>query len=150
MKKPPAPLRTTSLAQTSSSSSSRPSIFQRLFGFRSSSLVPTSTLLTPLTVTLDAHEDLMPMTTSSTASSGRASSSGYESTSQTPIDETKTRKTNSRLIQLKNRHNELKFELAMTKRSLFMEKSADSKLRNSYFTSSLIICLFRLLFDAHQ
>ncbi|CAF0829659.1 unnamed protein product [Rotaria sordida] len=76
----------------------RPSIFQRLFGLRSSSippqsLIPTviesSPLISPLTVTLDSHDDLMPLTTSSTASSasGRASSSGYESMSNTTFEE---------------------------------------------------------------
>ncbi|CAF1068218.1 unnamed protein product [Adineta steineri] len=91
--KPQVPLRTTSLAETTS----RPSIFQRLFGLRSSnpqqSIViqspPSSPLISPLTVTLDSHDDLMPLTTSSTASSasGRASSSGYESMSNTILEE---------------------------------------------------------------
>jgi hypothetical protein len=46
-------------------------------------------LISPLTVTLDSHDDLMPLTTSSTASSasGRASSSGYESMSNTAFEE---------------------------------------------------------------
>jgi hypothetical protein len=79
----------------------RPSIFQRLFGSRSSSTPrpqpipiviespPSSPLISPLTVTLDSHDDLMPLTTSSTASSGsgRASSSGYESMSNTVLEE---------------------------------------------------------------
>lgn len=93
-KKPQIPLRTTSLAEANS----RPSIFQRLFGLRSSSnsqhtsviqSPPSSPLISPLTVTLDSHDDLMPLTTSSTASSasGRASSSGYESMSNTILEE---------------------------------------------------------------
>jgi hypothetical protein len=79
----------------------RPSIFQRLFGLRSSSnsqqqpisivieSQPSSPLISPLRVTLDSHDDLMPLTTSSTASSasGRASSSGYESMSNTAFEE---------------------------------------------------------------
>ncbi|CAF4336723.1 unnamed protein product [Rotaria sp. Silwood2] len=93
--KPQIPIRTTSLADTNS----RPSIFQRLFGLRSplsnpqQSIViqspPSSPLISPLTVTLDSHDDLMPLTTSSTASStsGRASSSGYESMSNTILEE---------------------------------------------------------------
>lgn len=91
--KPQVPLRTTSLAETAS----RPSIFQRLFGLRSSHPQPTtviqsppsSPLISPLTVTLDSRDDLMPLTTSSTASSasGRASSSGYESMSNTILEE---------------------------------------------------------------
>ncbi|CAF3736376.1 unnamed protein product [Rotaria sp. Silwood1] len=94
-KKPQVPIRTTSLAETNS----RPTIFQRLFGLRSSltnpqqSIIiqspPSSPLISPLTVTLDSHDDLMPLTTSSTASStsGRASSSGYESMSNTILEE---------------------------------------------------------------
>ncbi|UJR09080.1 hypothetical protein I4U23_013327 [Adineta vaga] len=93
-KKPQIPLRTTSLAETTS----RPSILQRLFGLRSSqqpqpTIViqspPSSPLISPLTVTLDSHDDLMPLTTSSTASSasGRASSSGYESMGNTILEE---------------------------------------------------------------
>ncbi|UJR37144.1 hypothetical protein I4U23_029854 [Adineta vaga] len=89
---------------------SRPSIFQRLFGLRSSSnsqqpssqqqqqqqpisiiieSPPASPLISPLRVTLDSRDDLMPLTTSSTASSasGRASSSGYESMSNTVFEE---------------------------------------------------------------
>jgi hypothetical protein len=91
--KPQVPLRTTSLAEPAS----RPSIFQRLFGLRSShpqpAIViqspPSSPLISPLTVTLDSRDDLMPLTTSSTASSasGRASSSGYESMSNTLLEE---------------------------------------------------------------
>ena len=76
----------------------RPTIFQRLFGLRSSSnasphpipiVIESSPLISPLTVTLDSHDDLMPLTTSSTASSasGRASSSGYESMSNTVLEE---------------------------------------------------------------
>ncbi|CAF1214552.1 unnamed protein product [Adineta steineri] len=82
----------------------RPSIFQRLFGLRSSSnsqqqqqqpisividSPPSTPLISPLRVTLDSHDDLMPLTTSSTASSasGRASSSGYESMSNTALEE---------------------------------------------------------------
>ncbi|CAM4765474.1 unnamed protein product [Rotaria magnacalcarata] len=76
----------------------RPSIFQRLFGLRSSSIPPphpiptvvdSPRLASPLTVTLDSHDDLMPLTTSSTASSasGRASSSGYESMSNAAFEE---------------------------------------------------------------
>ncbi|CAF3430792.1 unnamed protein product [Rotaria sp. Silwood1] len=76
----------------------RPSIFQRLFGLRSSSIPPQSSIpivieslpsISPLTVTLDSHDDLMPLTTSSTASSasGRASSSGYESMSNTAFED---------------------------------------------------------------
>ena len=72
----------------------RPSLFQRLFGFRNTStLIESSSsvppLITPLTVTLDSQDDLMPLTTSSAASSasGRASSSGYESMSNTVFDE---------------------------------------------------------------
>ena len=92
-KKPKAPLRTTSLAEgTRQALSARPSIFQRLFGLRSSSVLhspPCSPLISPLSVTLDSHDDLMPLTTSSTASSasGRASSSGYESMGNTILDE---------------------------------------------------------------
>jgi hypothetical protein len=92
--KPQIPVRTTSLAETTSS---RPSIFQRLFGVRLSNpqqstviqSPPSSPLISPLTVTLDSHDDLMPLTTSSTASSasGRASSSGYESMSNTILEE---------------------------------------------------------------
>ncbi|CAM2703761.1 unnamed protein product [Rotaria socialis] len=94
-KKPQVPVRTTSLAETNP----RPSIFQRLFGLRSSAnpqqpvvviqSPPSSPLISPLTVTLDSHDDLMPLTTSSTASSasGRASSSGYESMSNTILEE---------------------------------------------------------------
>ena len=94
-RKPQIPVRTTSLAETNS----RPSIFQRLFGLRSSSSnpqqstviqsPPSSPLISPLTVTLDSHDDLMPLTTSSTASSasGRASSSGYESMSNNVLEE---------------------------------------------------------------
>jgi hypothetical protein len=148
-KKPKIPVRTTSLAETNS----RPSIFQRLFGLRSSSInsPPSSPLISPLTVTLDSHDDLMPLTTSSTASSGRASSSGYESMSNTVLEEImglnannsiKVRNTSmrkddrrlnnnallnspivrdkshhqQRLCQLKQRQNELKLELAMTKK----------------------------------
>ena len=84
---------------------SRPSIFQRLFGLRSSSTSqqqsqqqpisiiiespPASPLISPLRVTLDSRDDLMPLTTSSTMSSasGRASSSGYESMSNTVFEE---------------------------------------------------------------
>ncbi|CAF1659853.1 unnamed protein product, partial [Adineta ricciae] len=84
---------------------SRPSIFQRLFGLRSSSnsqqqsqqqpisiiieSPPASPLISPLRVTLDSRDDLMPLTTSSTTSSasGRASSSGYESMSNTVFEE---------------------------------------------------------------
>ncbi|CAF1162762.1 unnamed protein product [Rotaria sordida] len=95
IKKPQVPIRTTSLAETNS----RPSLFQRLFGLRSlssnpqQSIViqspPSSPLISPLTVTLDSHDDLMPLTTSSTASStsGRTSSSGYESMSNTILEE---------------------------------------------------------------
>jgi hypothetical protein len=94
-KKPKIPVRTTSLAD----SNPRPSIFQRLFGLRSSSNTPqhsviiqsppSSPLISPLTVTLDSRDDLMPLTTSSTASSAseRASSSGYESMSNTILEE---------------------------------------------------------------
>lgn len=79
--------------------STRPTLFQRLFGVRSSSsnvqplpipiVIESSPLISPLTVTLDSHDDLMPLTTSSTASSasGRASSSGYESMSNTAFEE---------------------------------------------------------------
>jgi hypothetical protein len=156
-KKPKIPIRTTSLAETNS----RPSIFQRLFGLRSSlQSPPSSPLISPLTVTLDSHDDLMPLTTSSTASSasGRASSSGYESMSNTILEEMiglnennsikirnksirkDDRRLNNnvlwnspiirdksyhqqRLSQLKNRQNELKFELAMTKTFLHMDKN---------------------------
>jgi hypothetical protein len=81
------------------SESTRPSIFQRLFGLRSSInpqqqsippiVIEPSPLISPLTVTLDSHDDLMPLTTSSTTSSGsgRASSSGYESMSNTQFEE---------------------------------------------------------------
>ena len=84
-------------------STTRPSLFQRLFGLRSSStpqrraqpipmIIESSTsspLISPLTVTLDSRDDLMPLTTSSTTSSasGRASSSGYESMSNTVLEE---------------------------------------------------------------
>ncbi|CAF0918183.1 unnamed protein product, partial [Adineta ricciae] len=168
--KPQIPLRTTSLAE----STTRPSIFQRIFGLRSShpqqTIViqspPSSPLISPLTVTLDSHDDLMPLTTSSTASSasGRASSSGYESMSNTILEEMLAsmptnitnannsikirnkstrkddRRTNSngswnsptiadksnsqqRIYQLKHRQSELKFELAMTKTFLLMDKN---------------------------
>jgi hypothetical protein len=146
MKKPKIPIRTTSLAETTP----RPSIFQRLFGLRSSINSPP---LSPLTVTLDSHDDLMPLTTSSTASSGRASSSGYESMSNTVLEEMigsngnnnsmklrnkSTRKDDrrlnspiirdkshhqQRLSQLKYRQNELQLELAMTKTFLLMDKN---------------------------
>lgn len=127
-KKPKIPLRTTSLAD---SSTTRPSIFQRLFGLRSSIHSPP---LSPLTVTLDSHDDLMPLTTSSTASSGRASSSGYESMSNTVFEEMRSsnrdRRMNSPLIQhqqrlerLKHRQNELKLELAMTRTFLLKDKT---------------------------
>lgn len=139
IKKPKIPLRTTSLADTNS----RPSIFQRLFGLRSSLNSPP---LSPLTVTLDSHDDLMPLPTSSTASSGRASSSGYESMSNTILEDINNntiklrnksirkedRRLNSnpivrdksqRLLHLKHRQNELKIELAMTKTFLFMDKN---------------------------
>ena len=105
-KKPKAPVRTTSLAESDRqsmpmASHHRPSLLQRLFGLRSSSSSahaqqasllqspPSSPLISPLTVTLDSHDDLMPLTTSSTASSasGRASSSGYESMSNIVQDE---------------------------------------------------------------
>ena len=76
-KKPQIPMRTSSLAE---SHLPRPSILQRLFGQRSPPL-------SPLTVTLDSRDDLMPMITSSTISSGRASSSGYESMSNMIFDE---------------------------------------------------------------
>jgi hypothetical protein len=140
-KKPKIPVRTTSLAETTS----RPSILQRLFGLRSSINSPP---LSPLTVTLDSHDDLMPLTTSSTASSGRASSSGYESMSNTVLEEMmgsngknsirirnkSTRKDDrrmnspiiqhqQRLSQLKHRQNELKLELAMTRTFLLMDKN---------------------------
>jgi hypothetical protein len=147
-KKPKIPIRTTSLAETNP----RPSILQRLFGLRSSiNSPPSSPLISPLTVTLDSHDDLMPLTTSSTASSGRASSSGYESMSNTVLEEIiglngnnsiklrnksirkEDRRLNSpiirdkshhqqRLSQLKHRQNELKLELAMTKTFLLMDK----------------------------
>jgi hypothetical protein len=140
-KKPKVPVRTTSLAE----STPRPSILQRLFGLRSSVNSPP---LSPLTVTLDSHDDLMPLTTSSTASSGRASSSGYESMSNTVLEDTmgsngknsirirnkSTRKDDrrmnspiiqhqQRLSQLKHRQNELKIELAMTRTFLLMDKN---------------------------
>ena len=85
---------------TRSTPNTRPSLFQRLFGLRSTSTpqqpIPIviespaiSPLISPLTVTLDSHDDLMPLTTSSTTSSasGRASSSGYESMSNTVLEE---------------------------------------------------------------
>lgn len=94
----------TSLPESNRQTSvTRPSLFQRLFGLRSSStpqrraqpvplLIESSTsspLISPLTVTLDSRDDLMPLTTSSTTSSasGRASSSGYESMSNTVLEE---------------------------------------------------------------
>ncbi|CAM4876412.1 unnamed protein product [Rotaria socialis] len=91
-KNPPESIRPMSPTPT------RPSIFQRLFGLRSSSIPPphpipivvdSPRLASPLTVTLDSHDDLMPLTTSSTASSasGRASSSGYESMSNAAFEE---------------------------------------------------------------
>ena len=144
-KKPKIPVRTTSLAETTS----RPSIFQRLFGLRSSINSPP---LSPLTVTLDSHDDLMPLTTSSTASSGRASSSGYESMSNTVLEEMmaangknsirvrnkstrkEERRMNSpiiqhqqRLTQLKHRQNELKLELAMTRTFLLLDKNKNNE-----------------------
>ena len=85
-----------------SESQIRPTILQRIFGLRTSAGMPPlppsatstvtdqpSTLISPLTVTLDSQDDLMPLTTSSAASSasGRASSSGYESLSNTAFDE---------------------------------------------------------------
>jgi hypothetical protein len=83
-----------------STTNTRPSLFQRLFGLRSTSTpqqsIPIviespalSPLISPLTVTLDSRDDLMPLTTSSTTSSasGRASSSGYESMSNTVLEE---------------------------------------------------------------
>lgn len=130
-RKPKIPLRTSSLAE----STSRPSIFQRLFGLRSSIHSPP---LSPLTVTLDSHDDLMPLTTSSTASSGRASSSGYESMSNTVLEDMigshrirkDDRRMNSPLMQhqqrlerLKHRQNELKLELAMTRTFLLKDKT---------------------------
>jgi hypothetical protein len=90
-RKPQAPVRTTSLAEShrpSLISNVRPSIFQRLFGLRSSSQI-RSPPLSPLTVTLESHDDQMPLITSSTTSSTseRASSSGYESTCNTVADD---------------------------------------------------------------
>ena len=93
-KKPKIPSESTRQTTTNT----RPSILQRLFGLRSSInpqqqpipiVIESAPLISPLTVTLDSHDDLMPLTTSSTASSasGRASSSGYESMSNTVLEE---------------------------------------------------------------
>jgi hypothetical protein len=116
----------------------RPSLFQRLFGLRSPSNpqqpIPIviespvlSPLISPLTVTLDSHDDLMPLTTSSTTSSasGRASSSGYESMSNTVLEEMiasiptmSTNENNS--LKLRNRsirkgmNNQLGFQFLKT------------------------------------
>lgn len=91
---PPSTATTTTSTRLHPKKSSRPSLFERLFGFRSGSTMIESSstpspLITPLTVTWDSPDDLMPLTTSSAASSasGRASSSGYESLSNTAFDE---------------------------------------------------------------
>lgn len=143
LKKPETPVRTSSLAESiRTPTMTRPSIFQRLFGLRSSP--PSSPLISPLTVTLDSHDDLMPLTSSSTTSSasGRASSSGYESTSATIFDENafkyrtksmrkgqtiwnspthREKSSNQRLNLLKQRQNQLRNELAATKSFLLNE-----------------------------
>lgn len=102
----------------------RPSLFQRLFGLRPSSTTtnapsmsipivihtpPSSPLISPLTVTLDSHDDLMPLTTSSTTSSasGRASSSGYESMSNTILEDMIT-SVNNETNQIKLRNKSLR------------------------------------------
>ena len=108
------------------STQARPSLFQRLFGLRPSSTAnppsmpipivihtpPSSPLISPLTVTLDSRDDLMPLTTSSTTSSasGRASSSGYESMSNTILEDMIT-SVNNETNQIKLRNKSQRKEL---------------------------------------
>jgi hypothetical protein len=113
----------------------------------------------------------MPLTTSSTASSGRASSSGYESMSNTMLEDMmgsngknsirirnkSTRKDDrrmnspiiqhqQRLSQLKHRQNELKIELAMTKTFLLMDKNKTLDLNECKYhkqsQTNTFVCLF--------
>lgn len=116
----------------------RPTIFQRLFGLRSSSNPPSrpavteSSLSSPLTVTLDSRDDLMPLTTSSTASSasGRASSSGYESMSNTALEDLMT----SIPTMINNENNPIKLRNKSLRKGLnlkeyYLDKNFISKIK---------------------